>query len=170
MRTTLELRNPFPFIVSNIQWAIQIKWWRNNHELELFGHYFYGNTKLETPVPVRALILTWAMISPWMGDHSSDKVDAVVKNRVKSQEWRNGGPPMKNSWGHFLYLLPNALLYFANFFYFVWFLKWLKLCVTVLLLLFQNTGLARSLQYNKCGVSDVHCHRVLLGSLRGKRH
>ena len=49
------------------------------------------------------------MVSPWMGDHSSDKVDAVVKNRVKSQEWRNGGPPMKNSRGHFLYLLPNAL-------------------------------------------------------------
>ena len=168
MRTTLELRNPFPFIVSNIQWAIQIKWWRNNHELELFGHYFYGNTKLETPVPVRALILTWAMVSPWMGDHSSDKVDAVVKNRVKSQEWRNGGPPMKNSWGHFLYLLPNALFCLILPTFFILFDFWNDW--NYVLLFYCCCFRTRSLQYNKCGVSDVHCHRVLLGSLRGKRH
>ena len=31
------------------------------------------------------------MVSTWMGDHSSVKcMDAVVKNTVKSQEWRNG--------------------------------------------------------------------------------
>ena len=42
-------------------------------------------TKLET---------TWAMVSTLMGDHSSVEVDAVVKNTVKFQEWRNG-PPIK---------------------------------------------------------------------------
>ena len=30
------------------------------------------------------------MVSTWMGDHSSVEVDAVVKNTVTSQEWRNG--------------------------------------------------------------------------------
>ena len=29
------------------------------------------------------------MVSTWMGDHSGVEVDAVVKNTVKSQEWRN---------------------------------------------------------------------------------
>ena len=72
----------------------------------------YSNTKLETPVPVRALILTWAMVSPWMGDHSSDKVDAVVKNRVKSQEWRNPRKLLrpkkkKNLKGQCAYLSPG---------------------------------------------------------------
>ena len=28
---------------------------------------------------------TWAMVSTWMGDHSSVEVDAVVKNTVKSR-------------------------------------------------------------------------------------
>ena len=30
------------------------------------------------------------MVSTWIGDHSSVEVDAVVKNTVKSQKWRNG--------------------------------------------------------------------------------
>ena len=30
------------------------------------------------------------MVSTWMGDHSSVEGDAVVKNTVTSQEWRNG--------------------------------------------------------------------------------
>ena len=32
---------------------------------------YQGNTKLETPVPVRSIKLsyTWAMVSTWMGDH-----------------------------------------------------------------------------------------------------
>ena len=38
------------------------------------------------------------MVSTWMGDHSSVKVDAVGKNTVKSQEWINGASN-KNSWG-----------------------------------------------------------------------
>ena len=39
------------------------------------------------------------MVSTWMGDHtdhSGVEVDAVVKNTVKFQEWRNG-PPIKTS-------------------------------------------------------------------------
>ena len=36
------------------------------------------------------------MVSTWMGDHSSVEVDAVVKNTVTSQEWRNGAS-QKNS-------------------------------------------------------------------------
>ena len=35
---------------------------------------------------------TWAMVSTWMGDHSCVVVVAVVKNTVKSQEWRNRAP------------------------------------------------------------------------------
>ena len=35
------------------------------------------------------------MVSTWMGDHSSVEVDAVVKNTVKSQEWRNGASNKK---------------------------------------------------------------------------
>ena len=38
------------------------------------------------------------MASTWMGDHSGVEVDAVVKNTVKSQEWRNGDSN-KNSRG-----------------------------------------------------------------------
>ena len=34
------------------------------------------------------------MVSTWMGDQSSVEVDAVVKNTVKFQRWRNGGPPI----------------------------------------------------------------------------
>ena len=30
------------------------------------------------------------MVSTWMGDHSSVEVDAVVKSKVKHQEWRIG--------------------------------------------------------------------------------
>ena len=37
----------------------------------------------------RKVRFTWAMVSTWMGDHSSVEVDAVLKNTVKSQEWRN---------------------------------------------------------------------------------
>ena len=54
----------------------------------------YGNTKLETPVPVRSLKLSnldQLAISNWMGDHSSVKwMLYIVKNIVKYQEWRNG--------------------------------------------------------------------------------
>ena len=35
------------------------------------------------------------MVSTWMGEHLSVEVDAVVKNRVKSQEWRNGASNVK---------------------------------------------------------------------------
>ena len=34
----------------------------------------------------------WSLVSTWMSDHSSVEVDAVVKNTVKSHEWRNGPP------------------------------------------------------------------------------
>ena len=41
------------------------------------------------------------MVSTWMGDHYSVEVDDVVKNTVKSQEWRNGAskntPGAKNT-------------------------------------------------------------------------
>ena len=30
------------------------------------------------------------MVITWMGDHLGVEVDAVVKNTVKSQQWRNG--------------------------------------------------------------------------------
>ena len=56
----------------------------------------YGNTKLETPVPVRSLKLSnlgygyWLALGWVTNDHSSVEVDAVAKNTVKSQEWRNG--------------------------------------------------------------------------------
>ena len=30
------------------------------------------------------------MVSTWMGDHLSVEMDAVGKNTLKSQEWRNG--------------------------------------------------------------------------------
>ena len=38
------------------------------------------------------------MVSTWMGDHSSVKVDPVAKNTIKSLEWRNGASNI-NSWG-----------------------------------------------------------------------
>ena len=56
----------------------------------------YGKTKLETPVPVRSLKLSnlgygyWLALGWVTNDHSSVEVDAVAKNTVKSQEWRNG--------------------------------------------------------------------------------
>ena len=37
---------------------------------------------------------TWAMVSTWMGDHSSVEVDAVVKNTVKLRSGETG-PPIK---------------------------------------------------------------------------
>ena len=37
------------------------------------------------------------MVSTWMDDHSSVEVDAVVKNTVKSEEWRNGASNKKFS-------------------------------------------------------------------------
>ena len=38
---------------------------------------------------------TWAMVSTWMGDHSSVEVDAVVKNTVKLRSGETG--PKKTS-------------------------------------------------------------------------
>ena len=44
----------------------------------------------EAKAKVVASVRGGKMVSTWMDDHSSVEVDAVVKNTVKSEEWRNG--------------------------------------------------------------------------------
>ena len=51
-----------------------------------------------TIVAYSSVALRQYQVGTWMGGHSSVEGDAVVKNTVKYQKWRNG-PSNINSWG-----------------------------------------------------------------------